>query len=260
MSDLEKLLKEGEIRKAVTLVGEDEYFWEEIVGFLESSEEDIQRAAFEVVSLANDHPNLLEVLPMLINGLHNDEDDIRRYAAEALYYLGTDAGEAAESLAGLLTHDDGEVRRAAARTLAVLGSAALDVKESIIDALVDADEVVRGEAALAISQLGNEASDAVPNLLKLLSDEEEFTHDGNSMEVRTAAQTALGSIGSEAIPGLLEALREDRAEKRAIAVDTLATISSLPEEVIADIEEAVQDPEEVVQTAARNALKRIKSQ
>jgi HEAT repeat protein len=259
VSDLEKKLEEGEIRKAVELVNENEYFWEDLMEFLNDSDENKQRAAYEVVSLVGDHPRLLEALPMLINGLQSDEDGICRYSAEALYHLGTDAVEAAEPLAALLEHDDDEIRRAAARTIVALGSAALDVREKLIDALSDSDEVVRGEAAFAISQLGEEAPEAIPQLITLLGDEEEFVHDGKSMEVRSAAQSALSKIGTEAIPGLLEVLREDGAERRAMAVNTLSIISPLPEGAIADLQEAVEDPDEAVQTAAKNALKRIKS-
>ncbi len=258
LSDLHKLLEEGEIQKALSLVNEDEYAWEDLMGLMEDSDETIQRSAFELVSKSGTNPRLLEALPMLISGLNSDEDDICRYAAEALYYLGSDAAEAAESLANLLGHDDDEVRRAVARVFTQMGSLAMDAKESLIEALTDSDEVVRGESALAIGNLGKEVPEAVPSLISLLSDEEEFSHEGKGIEVRTAAQTALKQIGHDAIPSLLEAMRVDRADQRAIALTTLGSIASLPEEVIKDIEEALQDPDDVVQEAAKNALKRIK--
>lgn len=79
------------------------------------------------------------------------------------------------------------------------------------------------------------------------------------MEVRTAAKTALEQIGSNAVPGLLEVMRGDRPEQRAIAVNTLGGMDSLPEGAVKDIEEAIQDPDESVQAAARSAMKRIKA-
>ena len=259
MSDLQKLLEDGETQKALALVNEDDYAWEDLLGLLEGSDEDMQRSAFEIVSKAGDHPRLLEALPMLILGLSSDEDDICRYAAEAMYYMGSDSAEASESLSSLLTHDDDEVRRAVARVFSQMGSAAIDGKDALTDALSDSDEVVRGEAALALGNLGNEVPEAVPRLINLLTDEEEFIHNGESMEVRNAAKTALEQIGADAVPGLLEAMRGDRPEQRAIAVNTLAGMDSLPEGAVKDIEEAVQDPDESVQAAARSAMKRIKA-
>jgi HEAT repeat protein len=82
-----------------------------------------------------------------------------------------------------------------------MGSAAIDGKDALTDALSDSDEVVRGESALAIGNLGIDVPEAVPRLIGLLTDEEEFIHDGESMEVRTAAKTALEQIGSDAVPG-----------------------------------------------------------
>lgn len=258
VSDLHKLLEEGEIQKALELVNEDEYAWEDLMGFLEDSNETMQRSAFEIVSQSGNNPRLLDALPMLINGLNSEEADICRYAAEALYYLESDSAEAADSLSGLLRHDDDDVRRAVARVFTKMGSGALIAKESLIEALSDSDEVVRGESALAIGSMGSDASEGIPPLITLLGDEEEFQHDGKGMEVRTAAQTALSQIGVSAVPGLLEALRVDRAEQRVIAVSTLATIGSLPEEAVKDIEDAVHDPDENVQEAAKKALKKIK--
>ncbi|MFW9831600.1 MAG: HEAT repeat domain-containing protein [Candidatus Thorarchaeota archaeon] len=260
MSDLHKLLEEGEIQKALELVNEDEYAWEDLMGFLEDSDESIQRSAFEIVAQSGENPRLLDALPMLISGLSSEEDDICRYAAEALYYLGSDSAEAADSLSILFQHDDDEVRRAVARVFAQMGSGALTAKESLIEALTDSDEVVRGESALALGNLGSEVPEAIPQLINLLNDEEEFLHMNKPTEVRTAAQNALTQIGSTAIPNLLEAMRVDRPEQLVIAITTLATIGGLSEEVIKDIEDAVQDPDETVQATAKKALKKIKSE
>lgn len=260
MSDLYKLLEEGEIQKALELVNEDEDAWEDLMGLLEGADESIQRSAFEIVSQSGNNPRLLEALPMLISGITSEEDDICRYAAEALYYLGSDAIEASESLSKLLRHDDDDVRRATARVFTQMGAGAIVAKDPLIEALSDSDEVVRGESAIAIGNLGSDAAEAVPALIELLSDEEEFSHEDKGMEVRLAAQTALEQIGPDAVPGLLEAMRADRAEQRVIAVTALGSIEPLPEEAVKDLEDAQLDPDESVQTAAKSALKQIKAE
>ena len=260
VSDLEKLLEDGQVQKALELVNDDDDAWEDLLGFLEGSNETMQRISFELVAQCGDHPRLLEALPMLISGLDSGEEDLYRYAAEAMYFLGSDAVEAADSLAALLTYDDDDVRRSVARVFAQMGTGAIEAKEALIEALRDSDEVVRGEVAIALGNLSADVPEAVPRLIALLTDEEEFTHREKTLDVRTAAQMALENIGTPAVTSLLEALRADRAELRAIAVTTLSRIGSLPEGAVKDIEEAVQDPDETVQTAARKALKKIKAE
>jgi HEAT repeat protein len=260
VSDLEKLLEEGDVQKALELVNDDDDAWEDLLGFLEGTNESMQRISFELVAQCGNHPRLLEALPMLINGLDSGEEELYRYAVEAMYFLGSDAVEAADSLSALLVYDDDEVRRAVARVFTQMGSGALIAKEALIEALTDSDEVVRGEVAIALGNLSTDVSEAVPRLVTLLTDEEEFSHGGKPLDVRTAAQTALVQIGTPAIAQLLEALRADRPELRAIALITLSRIDSLPEGAVKDIEEAIQDPDETVQAAARKALKKIKTE
>jgi HEAT repeat protein len=260
VTNLHRMLEEGKIRKALTLVTTDEDMWANLITYLEDIDVSIQRAAFEVLAQVGNHPELLDALPMLISGLESGDEVICRYAAEALLHLKADAVEALEELADLLSHDDSELRRAVVRVLAVIGPPVVDILANIIEALSDSDEVVRGEAALAIKNIGSDAEEAVTQLVELLTDEEEFIHNGKVSEVRNAASEALGKIGLAAVPVLLDALREDRPEIRLIAIRTLARIGSLPSEVIRNLEEALQDPDENVRAAARQALKRIKSE
>ncbi len=260
MTNLHRLLEEGQIRKALALVTTDEDMWENIITYLEDTDESIQRAAFEVVAQVGNHPNLLDALPMLISGLESGEEVICRFAAEALLHLKADAADAIEALADLLDHDDSELRRAVARVIAVIGPPVVEILDKLIEALSDSDEVVRGEAAFAIRNIGSDAEEAVTPLIELLLDEEEFVHEGKVVEVRSAAAEALGKIGSGAVSALLDVLREERPEIRFVVIRTLARIGSLPHEAIKDLEDALQDPDENVQAAARQALKRIKSE
>jgi HEAT repeat protein len=259
VTDLFKLLEEGDTRKALAAVIEDEDLWTDLIEFLEANDEDIRRSAFEVVATAGNHPSLLEALPMLIKGLESDDEVICRNAAESLYNLGPDASDAVESLVRLISHEDSELRRASARLINAIGPAVSEILEHLIIALSDSDEVVRGEVAYAMMNVDKDLDEAVPHLVELLMDEEEFEHKGKIKEVRMAAQEALIHIGLDAVPGLLEALRNDRADYRLIVITTLAQIKPIPEEAIKEIEDAAQDPDETIQTEARKALKKIKA-
>jgi HEAT repeat protein len=199
----------------------------------------------------------LEAIPTLIGGLESENEEICRFAAEALYFFGTDAVEATEPLASLLLHDDDEIRRAAARALRAIGQGAGNALQQLIEALEDSDETVRGEAALSIGNIGSSDPEPVPFLVRALSDEEEFESDGKNIEVRQAAQQALLQLGSTAVPGLLEALRDDRAELRLIAVTTLAQIPTLSDVALEILRDTVNDPDSAVSKAAQKAIKLV---
>ncbi|MFX1476031.1 MAG: HEAT repeat domain-containing protein [Promethearchaeota archaeon] len=257
MTNLRKLLEDGAISEAIGLVSRDEDLLEDLIGLLEDTDEDIQRSAFEVVSQTSSIQNVLEAIPTLIGGLESDEDEICRFAAEALYFFGPDAADATESLANLLDHDDDDIRRAAARTLRAIGAGAVEALQRLIEALQDSDETVRGEAALSIGNIGSDDPEPIPSLVKALADEEEFEVDGKPLEVRHAAQQALKQLGNTAVPGLLEALRDDRAELRLMAVETLASIPTLSDVAIELLEATVNDPDSTVSSAAQKAIKQI---
>ena len=260
MSELRELLERGKMRKVLALVEDDEDLMAELIGYLDDSDEEVRRAAFRALSMAEDTPALAEALPSLIGGLESDDEEICRFAAEALSRLGVEAAEAVGPLGDLLGHEDEEVRRAAARALGSVGPAAVEVLDRLVAALEDGDEGGRGEAALALGSLGPDAAEAVPSLVRALADEEEFRSRGRTMEVRQAAQQALVQIGSAAVLGLLEALRDDKTDVRCLAATTLGKIGSLPQEAMRGLEEAAsQDPDQSVRQAARSALKKAKA-
>ena len=260
MTNLRKLLEDGAIGEAIGLVSSDDDLLEDLIGLLEDTDEDIQRSAFEVVSHTGSIQNMLEAIPTLIGGLGSENDEICRFAAEALYFFGTDAVDATESLANLLGHDDDDIRRAAARTLRAIGSGAAEALQYLVEALGDSDETVRGEAALSIGKIGSSDSEPIPSLVRVLTDEEEFEVDGKTLEVRHAAQQALVQLGSTSVPGLLDALRDDRAELRLIAVTTLAQIPSLSDVALELLQATINDPDSTVSSAAQKALKQVNTE
>jgi HEAT repeat protein len=67
-------------------------------------------------------------------------------------------------------------------------------------------------------------------------------------------------LGSTAVPGLLEALRDDRAELRLIAVTTLASIPALPDVAVELLQAAVTDPDSTVSKAAQKAIKQVNAE
>ena len=72
-----------------------------------------------------------------------------------------------------LKNQDETVRRNAAEALGKLGQAAKDAVPALIRTLKDRNEAVRRSAAEALGKLGPAANDAVPALIKVLNDRSE---------------------------------------------------------------------------------------
>jgi hypothetical protein len=103
------------------------------------------------------------------------------------------------------------VRRGAAKALGRHGPAAKEAIPALVKcAKKDGDEYVRADAIRALGRIGR---DAVPHLIKLLKkDSDKLT--------RAGAATALGEIGKdarEAVPPLVEALRDQKVPVRLVA-------------------------------------------
>ena len=93
-------------------------------------------------------------------------------------------------------------------------------KKSVPELILDTKNEVgttRAQAAVALGLKGAQAKEAVPALIKLLSDEKAY--------VQNRAMEALGKIGKDAIPGLLEAVKSGNEATRFYAAHTLGKIN-----------------------------------
>eukprot|EP00928_Gymnodinium_smaydae_P078715 TRINITY_DN62808_c0_g1_i1.p1 TRINITY_DN62808_c0_g1~~TRINITY_DN62808_c0_g1_i1.p1 ORF type:complete len:407 (-),score=112.62 TRINITY_DN62808_c0_g1_i1:125-1303(-) len=142
----------------------------------------------------------------LLRLLEDEDDDLRRWASEALLGpLAAAAGELLPRSAPLLDHADAGIRGTALELLSKLrlpnGNAAVaGLMPALARALADdAEEGNRLLAAKLLGTLGDEAAPALPELLRALGDS-----DG---QVRTAAADALTRLGeagtAQVLPELL---------------------------------------------------------
>jgi len=141
-----------------------------------------------------------------IQGLKDNNPNVRSAAAVGLGKIGPGAKEAVPALSAALAKDtDASVRSAAAWALGRIGPEALQALPALSAALEDTEEVVRSDAAQALGHIGPSAKEAVPALSAALAKD---TYAG----VRSAAAVALGQIGpsaKEAVPALSAALTKD---------------------------------------------------
>jgi len=194
-----------------------------------------------------DESKLNMVMPVLIEGLSDDED-VASDAAWALSEIGVAAEDATSTLIEALNNPSPNVRRSATSALSAIGTSAVpsltqtlekedgllrigsayalyQIDESrlnvvmpiLIEGLSDEAEEIRSQSAWTLSQIGATAKDAVPALVEVLTDKHE--------EVRTVAVEALGAIGDvAAVPALVEALKDELLNVRGSAIGALIRI------------------------------------
>ncbi len=110
----------------------------------------------------------------------------------------------------------------------------------------------RIHAAVILGHIGSAAKDAVPRLLELVKDPD--------AGVRWAAANALGQIGpaaKEAVPHLVELLKDPSQEMRRAAADALGRIGPAAKDAVPRLLELLKDPGWDVRRAARDALGQI---
>ena len=212
---------------------------------------------YATVALGNIGLAAAKAVPALIKVLGDSDAGSRQRAADALGQIGPAAVEAVPALIKVLSDADARVRQCAADALGRIGPAAVEAVSALIKALSDADEETRQRGAEALGRIGPAAVEAVPMLIKVLEDaswREESTG--------IAAARALGDIGpaaAEAVPALAAALSDwDRSWLRAPTATALGNIGSA---AVPALTKELLSPysQEAELMAAADALRRIGS-
>ena len=194
----------------------------------------------------------------------NDENRwVRWFAADALGNIGPDAASAVDALIALVEHKDHFTRRRAIEALGKIGPAAKRATPALTKARdQDPKSRVRRAAARALQQVNlaeiaaesaRAASQQVQKLIEQLQDEDEH--------LSVAAAKELGDLGPEearlAVPALIQALQRRNKWLREAAAKALGTIGREANRAAPALYRATEDPEPVVRTAAKEALKKI---
>ncbi|NUQ61942.1 MAG: HEAT repeat domain-containing protein [Pirellulales bacterium] len=248
----------------------------ELVKQLNDSDPQTQMKAIDL--LGKQGPIAAEAVPGLTKLLQDASPLVRAHAAQALGRIGAPAKAAVERLASLIGDPDGHVRRAAVRALHEIRPGAEITLPLFVKKMQDADHSVRIHAMNALAELGG---DAVPFLVKALEDEEaaywaclviseigpkaeeavpklvERLKDRRP-EVRREVILALAAIGKAsvpAVPQLVEAL--GRPVDRIPATYALVTIGQVPQRAESQIEKNAQSDDELLSSVSTWALARL---
>jgi HEAT repeat protein len=196
-------------------------------------------------------PKDQDAIRALREALKDEREEVRSVAVAALGKSGLEA--VVPALTGALEDREWSVRWAAVRALANVGPEAKGVVRALTEALKDrAGGIagVRSTAAVALRKFGPKAEEAVPALVKGLKAEDE------TGQFRMDAAEALWRIDKHpaAIPALAETLRNKRLSDRILAASALGRIGS---PAVPALIKAVEDTDAYVRRAAAAALENV---
>ncbi|HVC30973.1 MAG TPA: HEAT repeat domain-containing protein [Steroidobacteraceae bacterium] len=195
-----------------------------------------------------------DLIPILIDRLHSDEDaDVRAAAALALgrfVLLGEFDGLRPRDLRGIedvlaeTINDAAETEEVRARALEALGARSEPwVRDLIADAYTSGEHRMQVSAVHAMGR----SCDAywLPDVIQQLQSDD--------AELRFEAATAAGMIGDEAAaPHLASLINDEDAEVQAVAIEALAEIGG--SDARSALTRQLNNPDQRIREAAREAI------
>jgi HEAT repeat protein len=139
----------------------------------------------------------------LVGNLKSTDESVRLRAIDELGARKQKAAEAVSPLTGLLKSKSANVRAHAAWSLGEIGTPAKAAVAALTELFKDPDQAVRRQAVNAVINIWPGPQIAVPLYVKLL----EHSDPG----VRIRIMNAIADAGPPAVPGLIDALKNERA-------------------------------------------------
>jgi RNA polymerase sigma factor (sigma-70 family) len=209
------------------------------------------------VALSSIGPEAKEAVPALIECLEDEDPNLRSWAAGALGSLAPESKSAIPALIRSLAKEDlGSTQGRTGSTINALSKFGQVAVPALNRALKDPNVKIRASAAGSLALLGSAAKEAIPELILALRDE--------SLLVRQNATSALVILGDDAVPGLVEGLKDKDPVIRAAAAETLGQIGSQKalstrKAALPALIKAMGDENERVRKAATQAYEIIKT-
>jgi HEAT repeat protein len=171
-------------------------------------------------------------LPELVAALKSPDEPARLRAIDQLGALAAGAADAVAPLTELLKDDSAKVRAHAAWALGAVGAAAKPAVPALAELLKDSDPAVRRQVVKAIQAIRPGPQVMVPLCVKLMEDPDP------AMRVRVLQ--AIVGAGAKAVPGLIEALKNEKAAYWACLA--LREIGPAAKDAVPALAEKLKDP------------------
>jgi HEAT repeat protein len=198
------------------------------------------------------------VLPALLDTLNDASAQVRRAAGLALCFIvDEDSKDTVPALTKALKHKDPCVRKLAACALAhTRRDPTLELVPSLIEAVKDKDSDVRAEALSALEAMGPTAKAALP----VLHDIWKSTDDPDARFGVVIAISDIDPKSKTTLSLLIKASQEkvsDPGRSRSLVIRRLEEFGAEAKAAVGMLNQALRDPEALVQVAAARALSRI---
>ena len=171
------------------------------------------------------------VAALVAKGLKSENEADRLKALDQLGAQGEKAAEAVKPIEVLLKDKSTKVRAHAALALGAIGAKAKDSVPVLAELVKDPDETVRRSTLRAIQAIHPGPKVMIPICTKLLEDPDPA--------IRGRILNAIAEAGVEAVPGLIEALKVDKAAFWALIV--LREIGPAAKDAVPAITEKLKD-------------------
>ena len=180
----------------------------------------------------------------LVGNLKSTDDLVRLRAIDALGARRQKAAEAVAPLMELLKSKSAKVRAHAAWSLGEIGSPAKTVVAALTELFKDPNEAVRRQAVNAVINIQPGPQVAVPLCVKLLED--------SDAGVRIRIMNAIADAGPPAVPGMIDALKNDKAAYWACLV--LREMGPVAKDAVPALIDRLQDKDPAIRREAILAL------
>jgi HEAT repeat protein len=168
----------------------------------------------------------------LISGLKSSDELVRVRTIDQLGARGAEAADAVAPLVELLKDSSAKVRAHAAWSLGAIGAAAKPAAAALTELVKDPDATVRRQAVKAILAIRPGPQVMVPLCVKLLEDPDPA--------VRVRVLQTIADAGEKAVPGLIEALKSEKAAYWACLA--LRDIGPAAKDAVPALAEKLKDP------------------
>lgn len=180
----------------------------------------------------------------LIRQLKSSDESARLAAIDGLGAQGEQAATAVTPLTALLKDSSAKVRLHAVHALGAIGAPAKPAIPAMAELLKDPDDAVRRQLIKAIRAINPGPQVMVPLCVKMLQD--------SDTAVRVRILNTIAAAGKQALPGLIEALKNEKAAYWACVV--LRSIGPDAQEAVPALVEKLRDPQAEVRREAILAL------
>jgi HEAT repeat protein len=124
-----------------------------------------------------------------------------------------------------------------------------------IEMLKESDPRAKYAAILAIAEIGPEAKEAIPALIETIRETR-----NRDKRMLFACNNALLGMGKEIVPHMVSLLNDDEWEMRRGGAYMLGKVGPDAEDAVPALTEALNDPNDAVRMKAEEALKKIKGE